>query len=215
MLGAAILAAGLATSMAQNVYSLNVVGYYNIPVTAGYSLNACSLISPSGTNGINEVLANPPNNCYVLTFVNNDYNQDYSSSGAWFDGGTGNPSQTTLPPGKGWFFNTPTATNLTIVGTVPQGTLSIPLPHGYSLIGTYTPQSLGLYATNGFPFTDNAYYLAYDNIVAHDYVQAYVAGGAWFDSGSGNPETIAPALGQGYFINAPSAQTWNYNFTVQ
>ena len=32
---AAALAAGLATAAAQNVYSLNVVGYYNIPVAAG------------------------------------------------------------------------------------------------------------------------------------------------------------------------------------
>jgi hypothetical protein len=32
LLVAAVLAAGLATSMAQNVYSLNVVGYYNVTI---------------------------------------------------------------------------------------------------------------------------------------------------------------------------------------
>ena len=57
LLGLAALAVGLSTSIAQNVYSLNVVGYINITVAGGgYTLCANQL--NNGTNGINQVLAN-------------------------------------------------------------------------------------------------------------------------------------------------------------
>src|ERR1035441_715219 len=90
LLGLAALAVGLSTSMAQNVYSLNVVGYINITVGAGYTLCANQL--NNGTNGINDVLANPPGGALVLTFVNNDYKTDAADSGAWFDNTTRNRS---------------------------------------------------------------------------------------------------------------------------
>lgn len=208
------MAAGLASSMAQNVYSLNVVGYVNVTVTPGYTLCANQLITD--TNGIGEVLPNPPDNAYVLTFVNSDYNADQSQGGAWYDANSGNPSTTQLPPGVGWFYSNPgSTTTLTLVGTVPQGTGTINLNAGYTLIGTYTPQVLVLDPTNGFPLPDNTYCLTFDNLVTHDYVAAQSQGGAWYDANSGNPETVAPAVGQGYFINAPSAASWSYSFTVQ
>ena len=208
----AALAVGLTASMAQNVYSLNVVGYINLNVTAGYTLCANQL--NNGTNGINQVLANPPSGAVVLTFVNNDYNQDVADSGAWYDNTTGNPSTTVLGPGKGFFYNAPAAATITLVGEVPQGATSIPLPAGYSMIGTYTPQALELSTANGFPMADGTYYLKYDTTI-HDYVTDVTDTGAWYDNTTGNPVTVAPAVGQGYFINAPSAAVWNYNFTVQ
>src|SRR5580704_8349750 len=60
LLTAALVAAGVASSMAQsNVYSLNIVGYVNIPVTKGklYMLN-----NPFDTgtgNNISNVLVQP------------------------------------------------------------------------------------------------------------------------------------------------------------
>jgi hypothetical protein len=210
LLGLAALAVGLSTSMAQNVYSLNVVGYINITVGAGYTLCANQL--NNGTNGINQVLANPPENASVLTFANHDYVQDLAVGGAWYDA-LANASTTALPPGKGFFYNAPAAATLTLVGEVPQGATSIALPAGYSLIGTYTPQALELSATNGFPMVDNTTYLKFDTTI-HDYVSYLVVGGAWYDA-LANPVTVIPPIGSGYFINAPAATAWNYNFTVQ
>ena len=123
LLGAAVLAAGLATSMAQNVYSLNVVGYYNVTVKGnGLTLIANQLTVD--TNGLNEVIPTAGYADEVLTFVNNDYNIDVFDGTEWLDNNSGNPSTTVLPPGKGFFYQSanPTAT-LTFVGQVPQGRL--------------------------------------------------------------------------------------------
>jgi hypothetical protein len=208
LLGLAALAVGLSTSMAQNVYSLNVVGYINITVGTGYTLCANQL--NNGTNGINQVLPNPPENAAVLTFANNDYVSDLAVGGAWYDKDA-NPSTTALPPGKGFFYNAPAAATLTLVGEVPQGATSIALPAGYAMIGTYTPQALELSAANGFPMVENTSYLKFAN---NDYTSYLVVGGAWYDKDA-NPVTVVPAIGSGYFINAPAATAWNYNFTVQ
>ena len=146
LLGLAALAVGLSTSMAQNVYSLNVVGYVNVSVGAGYTLFANQLIN--GTNGINQVLANPAESALVLKFKNNDYVTDIAVSGAWYDNTTGNPSTTQLQQGEGWFyFNPGAAWTVTLVGEVPQGAgLTVPLPANYTLAGTYTPEALSLVA---------------------------------------------------------------------
>src|SRR5256885_410376 len=58
---AALLAAGLATSMAQssNVYSLNVVGYVNAPVITGYNFAANPFDTSDGLNKASTVYPNP------------------------------------------------------------------------------------------------------------------------------------------------------------
>ena len=212
LLGLAALAAGLSTSMAQNVYSLNVVGYINVTVGAGYTLCANQL--NNGTNGVNQVLPNPPDNALVLKFKNSDYVTDIAIGGAWYDNVTTLPSATQLNPGEGFFYNAPAAATLTLVGEVPQGQSSIPLSAGYTLIGTYTPQALELSATNGFPMVDNTLYLRYDTTI-HDYVTDIVISGAWYDNITTLPATVIPPIGYGYFINSPAATVWNSNFTVQ
>ena len=94
--------------MAQNVYSLNVVGYVNVTVGTGYTLCANQL--NNGTNGINQVLPNPAENALVLKFKNNAYVTDIAVGGAWYDNFSGNPSTTTLKPGEGFFYNNPGVT---------------------------------------------------------------------------------------------------------
>jgi len=54
----AALAAGVATSMAQNVYSLNIVGYANVQNPLGFSFQSAPFTA-GVTNGANEIL--PPN----------------------------------------------------------------------------------------------------------------------------------------------------------
>jgi len=49
VLTAAALAAGALSSMAQNVYSLNVVGYINLSMASGYSLVANQLVGADTT----------------------------------------------------------------------------------------------------------------------------------------------------------------------
>jgi len=216
LVGLAALAVGLSTTMAQNVYSLNVVGYVNVTVKGGgYTLCANQL--NNGTNGINQVLTGAPDGAVVLTFKNNNYNSDTAVGGAWFDSITTAPSTTTLQPGKGFFYNNPGATGtITMVGEVPQGpALAVPLPAGYALVGTYVPVALALTPTNNFNLPDGTIYLSFDN-TKNNYVSDTFIGGAWFDSITTAPATVQPAVGQGYFINNPgAATTWSINFTVQ
>src|SRR3954470_8755678 len=61
LLCAAALAAGAATSMAQsNVYSLNVVGYYNVPVPANQLVLVANQLNTTN-NTIAGLIQGPPN----------------------------------------------------------------------------------------------------------------------------------------------------------
>jgi len=218
LLGLAALAVGLSTSVAQNVYSLNVVGYYNVTVKGAAGLTLCVNQLNNGTNGINQVLPSVPLESQVLTFVNNDYNIDVFDGTAWLDNNSGNPSTTTLPPGKGFFFGSagsaPTS-SLTFVGEVPQGNVDLALPIGLSLVGTKTPQALELSAANSFPQVLESQVLYFDNVL-NDYVIYVNDGTQWLDNNSGNPVTLIPAVGQGWFWQyVNGANTWARNFTVQ
>lgn len=212
VLGAAILAAGLASSVAQNVYSLNVVGYYNVTAAAsGFTLMANQL--NNGTNGLNQVLPNPADGAQVLKFANNSYNTDIAVGGAWYDANSGDPTATRVSPGEGFFFYNPGAvTPITFVGEVPQGALSVTLNPNFTLVGNPYPAVLNL-AANSFPQADGMQYLSFAN---NAYTADISIGGSWFDANSGDPATVAPGVGQGYFIYNPGGVTpWNLNFTVQ
>jgi len=217
LLGLAALAVGLSTSVAQNVYSLNVVGYYNVSVkgNAGFTLCANQLVN--GTNGINQVIPTADVGAQVLTFVNNDYVADIFDGTAWLDANSGDPSTTSLPTGKGFFFGTaggsPNST-LTFVGEVRQGDVSLALPGGTSLVGTTTPQALELSAANSFPQSVGAQVLYFDNTIS-DYIAYINDGTQWLDANSGNPVVLTPAVGQGWFWQDVGANSWTRNFTVQ
>jgi hypothetical protein len=212
VLGAAILAAGLATSVAQNVYSLNVVGYYNVTAAAsGFTLMANQL--NTGTNGLNQVLPNATDSSQVLKFANNSYNVDIAIGGAWYDNNSGDPTTTRVSPGEGFFFYNPGAsTPITFVGEVPQGALQVTLQPNFTLVGNPVPMTLNL-AGNSFPQSDGMQFLSFAN---NAYTIDVSIGGSWFDNNSGDPVTVAPVVGQGYFIYNPGGVTpWNLNFTVQ
>ena len=120
---AAILAAGLASSMAQaNVYSLNVVGYVNVNYVAGFNAAANPLVG-SPDNTLNTVLAGAdvPDNTTV--FIWNTTLQDFdpvtpvyvASSGTW-------SVNATVNQGQGIFVLAPANFTHTYVGEVKQGT---------------------------------------------------------------------------------------------
>jgi hypothetical protein len=215
LLTAAALAAGALTAMAQsNVYSLNVVGYYNVPVLASSYYMAANQLD-TGTNGLNQVLPNGGAGDQVLTFVNNNYNIDITDgTGNWFDNNTGNPTTTTVYPGKGFFYyNAGGSTEtVTFVGQVRQGALATALPPGFALISTPVPAALGL-NSNSFPLIAGAQVLTFVN---NDYLIDITDGTQWYDNNTGNPVDLRPVVGQGYFYyNPASATTWTLNFTVQ
>src|SRR5271163_4199262 len=121
LLGAAAMAAGLATSaMAQsNVYSLNVVGYYNVPVYANQLIMIANQLNTTNNTLVGLIPSGPPdanfykfNNGYT-TYTYDDVDLQWELNGA--------AANTSLNPGEGGFYISPVATTLTFVGTVLEG----------------------------------------------------------------------------------------------
>jgi len=145
---AGFLAAAAATSMAQsNVYSLNVVGYINVPWTNGFQMVANQLHSDStGTNNtVGGVFStNLPNLSRVYGF---DPVSGYGT--ATFSSGTGNwvGGQPTvnraLSAGGGVWLQIPGTTgnsgNVTEVGEVHQGTTALAVVNGFQIMSLVPP----------------------------------------------------------------------------
>jgi hypothetical protein len=112
-LAAAALAAGLASSMAQsNVYSVNIVGYINVPIAAG----AQTLLENPLDNGTND-----------LNSIDNGAIPSKSTASIWngtgftgtSKGGTGWGTDFSIPPGVGFFVTPKSAATITFIGQAP------------------------------------------------------------------------------------------------
>jgi hypothetical protein len=219
LLTAALVAAGVASSMAQsNVYSLNVVGYVNIPIRAGYNLLANQL-DVDGTNNINTVLATGiPDGSTYLSWTGHGfspYQPQFNVGTGWLDDNF-NLATNSVPLGHAFFlFNPGTATNITLVGQVVQTTNSFPVQAGYGFYGVVPPIASDL-DTNGFPFVDGASYLKF---TASGYVTVGQLNGPanapqWLDDNF-NQVFPTPAVGEGFVVfNPGAAATWVQSFTV-
>jgi hypothetical protein len=220
--------------MAANVYSVNVVGYINVTVNPGFNLIANQL-DVDGVDSVSTVLNNgtpsSQEGANVLKFAGGNFSSDTYANNTgdvgfigWYDSNTGNPSTNTIPPGTGFFyFNPGGTTNLTLTGTVLQGTNSVALAAGFSLVSTIAPQAITLdtTATNNFPAGEGDNYLAFVGgtfLTADTYATTTADVGfiGWYDSNSGNPAFPTPAVGQGFFyFNGGASKNWSRNFQVQ
>jgi hypothetical protein len=227
ILGAALLAAGAATSMAQsNVYSLNVVGYINIPVATGYTLIANNLdYDGTGTNNLmtNVVSGLVANN---VTFSVYKYDTNYASfdiwqwnkvSATWSDQTPGQGpdySVATLNPGEGAFIFIGKASytsNFTVVGNVLQGTYTnkgLPGNNNYAMIAPSFPLSgpIDASGTNGtLAFPDVTTYSVYfwdAAINGYDVWQWNKVSGTWsLQGGNTNNNTNVGGTGQGPVVS--------------
>jgi hypothetical protein len=204
---AAVLAAGVAASaVAQsNVYSLNVVGYYNVVAPANTKIILGNQLDTTN-NTLVGVIPNPPPSSQFFK-----YNGGFS--GFTFDdidlAWTGN---TSLAPGEGGFFISPTATTLTFVGEVKQGSLTNTLPVGTKVIRTsIVPQSGRVTADLGLPGEANDQLFQWNNVsggylgFTFDDIDL-----AWVPFDPTN--TVGNAF---FYIKAGSNPNWVRNFTVQ
>jgi hypothetical protein len=223
---AALAAASAFTSMAQSVYSLNVVGYINIPLVEGFQLIANQLdFDGTGTNNtVSNVLGtNLPLKSTVYTWNGSTY---LSSSYAAPKGGGAavwNPS-ITLNPGQGAWLSIPAGglvgmpTNLTTVGQVDQGSLVNPnlLPAGgFSLVSSMVPVSGGLQTVlNYTPLVGDTVY-QYSSAS-----QSYLPSSSYSKpKGGGNPvwspSEPSIAISQGFWLSSGAGAVWSNYFIVQ
>src|ERR1043165_5668831 len=158
---AAILAAGLASSMAQsNVYSLNVVGYYNVVIPAGKKLMIANQLHTTNDT-LAGVLPGPYNDgTSFFKFAGGFSGADWDSDAlAW-------TANFPLGIGDGGFLFSQSLQTFTFVGEVEQGSLTNALVKGTKRIrGSQvpipvqlnTPSMAGLIGEDGdsvFAFND-------------------------------------------------------------
>jgi len=220
LLCAAALAAGVASSMAQsNVYSLNVVGYVNVPIPDS-SLGATIICNPldQATNDLNHIIPNPPDNTVVFRW--DVVNQGLFPNPATFSVGSGNIwiPNFVINPGEGFVIASGGGpfTN-TFVGNVLQGALSNPIAGNGNaqLIGSMVPVAGGLLTNvlSGYAASDNDVVFIWDvpsqGLNPNPSTYTVSGGNIW------TPEQNI-AVGQGFVMaRADAGITYTRNFTVQ
>lgn len=226
---AAALAASLASSMAQNVYSLNVVGYVNVtlpthqfaavanPLDA--SMGGTIAIGNDMTNLFSIATGNIANGSTIARFDSalNNYLPSVSYVALTKKWG----SNFSMPPGKAaLYFNAGAVdTVVTFTGQVPQGTYNVGTlnSHQFSLVGSPVP--IGGNITNSTSVVGlvpaNGDTVATFNSALNNWnpSASYVAlTKKWSSTAS---STIGAGQGFLYFNAGGSANNWVSNFTVQ
>jgi len=215
LLAAAFAAAGVATSMAQ-VYSVNAVGYVNVNVDAGFNMvsNPLNAADNSVGNLFKNFQGTIPGGLKVFIF---DESTGNFITVQWDDLDSkfipDADAARTLTPGNGVFVFNPGTTQLklTFVGEVPQGSLSNPLPRGFSIKATQVPQDgkpdvLGLPGQGGDKvFRFNKTTKAYDTYTFDDLDNKWIP----------DPGLPVIPVGEAFFLfRAQSAGAWTRTFSV-
>jgi nitrogen fixation-related uncharacterized protein len=158
VLAAAFAAAGVATSMAQAVYSVNAVGYVNTTLLPGFNLISNPLNAADNKIGtlFKNVQGGAPGGLTVYVFEGGQFKS------AQYDDleGTFSPADVadkTTIPGDGVFCFLPSGGGnkiLTFVGEVVQGNTTTPIARGFSIKSSVVPQkgkpdAFGLPAAGG------------------------------------------------------------------
>ncbi len=202
ILTAAALAAGIASSSAQQVFSVNAVGYVNLTAKHGFQMIANPL--NAADNKISALLPNVSDGSTVYKFNGTTYAVNSFQFGAWDD------ANMTLVPGEGAFFLNPDAAdqNLTFVGEVKQGNLSHAVPKGFSIQSSEVPQTGKLGADLKFPAVDGDVVYQFDATK-----QTYNISS--FDFGAWSPADPTVNVGESFFVNKFAAGSWDRQFSVQ
>jgi hypothetical protein len=148
-----ICAGGLLTAVAaDNVYSVNVVGYTTVTITEPLStvLIANQLDDTIG-NYLTNHLPSAPTGTQISKYNTTTKAYDTATfTTRWIGAGAG----MTIAPGEGFFCkkaNTNIASiTLTFVGEVMQGALTNPVPPGYDIYSPMVPQQGGLSSVHGY-----------------------------------------------------------------
>jgi len=199
LLSAAVLGvAGIVAASAQ-VYSVNVVGYINVPVPSGFSMIANQL--DNGDNAVATLWPTAPEGTTLYKFVNNAYLINSYEFGEW------SIPTMTLAPGEGAFiYNPGEAFNALFVGEVKQGELTTPVPQGFSIVSSQVPQSGALDTELGFPVSEGDVVYRFDNASGSYSISAFEFG-EW--------AAPVPLVGEAFFVNKVSAVNWTRTFNVQ
>lgn len=202
-----ICAGSLVSAVAQNVYSVNVVGYTTITVTNAYVLIANQLddgagnyatnVVPTAATGTQIFKFNPATGAY-LTLTR-------TTPTLW-----SGVTSVTMAPGEGIFFKKPPASasvTLTFVGEVMQGTLVNPVTTGYDIYSPMVPQQGGITTVHGYPAANGDQVFRW-NPVTSGYQSFTYTGGRWLT------EPVIAVNEAVWIKNLGAAKDWTRTFTV-
>ena len=218
------MAAGLLSAAAQsNVYSANVVGYVNLPLTEGFNLVANQMdLDLNGTNNtiVNVFSNNLPVNATIYSWNGTGF--DISSFAKNKAGTLTNWTLNfTINPGQGFWLSIPTgafggsSSNVTVVGNVLQGALvnpHLPPAGGYSLLSSMPPIAGGITSNLNYQPQLN------DTVYTWNGTGYNIASYAKNKAGTltnWTPSEPQIAVGQGFWLNSGAGATWSNNFVVQ
>jgi hypothetical protein len=220
LLSALLGSLGSVSLMAQstNVYSLNAVGYINVTLPAGgtggsFAIVSCPLIA-SPNNAISNLLNASSGAFKGYKFygwsAGSYLPSDTATATKWAGGGN-----ETLSPGQAGFISVPAGAasqTVTFVGTVPSGSITNPIPPGFTLLSSVLPTSGDLVTNSLTAFTtqktgDKAY--SYDPVAGYTSYSVKPSG-AW----ATDPQQ--PTVGGGifYFNDQTTTNNWVENFSV-
>lgn len=199
--------AGLTSANAQNVYSVNVVGYMTLTLTNTFSLIANQLDDGAG-NLVTNLFQGVPLQTVVYKFNGSGYDS-LTWVGQW------TPilnRQMTCAPGEGVFVKkpaTPASVSVTFVGEVMQGTLVNPVVTGFDIYSGMVPQDGGITSVHN--------YQPANQDVVYKFTGSSYSSKTWLSALNRWNPVGEPVLGVGeaVFINSKSNQSWTRSFTVQ
>jgi hypothetical protein len=205
LLAGLVSLAGASVSDAQTVYSVNSVGYINLPVPNGYSLIANQLFS-SGSK-VSDLFPAPSPGFKVFKW-NGTLFDNVEYFGAPFNTWVPNGDMTLLP-GEGAFIYNPGSTfTLTLTGEVPTGNLQNPLVAGFSVRSSIVPQS-GLLSTSlGMPASPGDRVFKWTGAIYATYELFGAPFNAWV------PEEPSINVGEAFFLFKNTSSNWDRNFSI-
>jgi len=215
LLGLAALAVGLTSASAQ-VYSLNVVGYVNVPLVANQlSFLSVPLVPSGGNYSITNTIAlsDPQDGATIFAWAGTAWN---TTQPTWI-GGFGWDTDLVISNGAGFFISAKANSTLTFVGEVPQGAISYTIPAAVSTLANKVP------VTAAFPgatvgHDGDTMFLWQQGAQKWDPASWSYVGGYGWTAGGATDDTNGPALAPAngvFYVNTGAAIPFTQNFTVQ
>jgi hypothetical protein len=208
ILAAAFTAAGIASYAQSNVYSVNVVGYYNVTVPAGGGLKLLGVQLKSTNTSLATLIQNVPDGTQFFkwqgsTFAGSLY-EDPGGGGEW-------SADFTLNPGDGGFLKNNSGSDLTVtfVGEVAQGLTTNAIPAGYEVEASIIPQAGGLTSVLGMPSADGDQVFKWNGTTYVGYLYEDPGGG-----GEWSPSEPSVEVGEAVFSRKNAGVDWVRNFSV-
>jgi len=207
LLTAALCAAGIATSKAQAVYSVNAVGYVNTSLLKGFNLISNPLDNKATDgNKIKSLFASLPAGAQIFFFDGSKYS--VAAVDEFTGEVTGDAADTVLEPGNGVFVRVDAPATVTFVGEVPAGQTHNQITKGFSIKASKVPQAGKVSTDLLFPKAAGDQIFIFDT-AGNKYTTSSV------DEFTGDWD-VEPTLqvGQAAFVRTDTAKDWARNFDI-